>query len=561
MEQRLAGIWDAPTKAKVKQALLGTGVPYAPDTYQRVEATLDGYASTWVRMRTEVCEAAGQPQASQPGNLAVLQESCLERRRGRLRALTELLAGGPDKELVGQAVQAAQALPMLEYCMDAEALTAAVPPPEDPELRARVEALEEQVDRLESLYEAGKYPEGLAAGEALLKQVEPVPYPPLHGHLLYVLSELREPGGDYEGAKELARRAIVAAAEGKDARLVAKAWSQLIFILGSRQARHEETMQLSLALESAVALAGDPLIQADADNTLGNALTMQDRYEEARQRHARALAVREEILGLEHPHTTLSLSNLGRALQGLGRYEEARQAHARALALRERFLGPELPGNFFAINYLGHVLVAMGRYEEAREAYGRAIALREKALGPGDPRRDYSLAGLGRVSWALGRHEEARQTYERALALREKALGSHSADLCPILNGLGTVLRDLGRYEESRQQHERALAIQEKALGTMSPKIASSLLGLSELQLALGQPARALPLLERALKLASVEDRAEVQLALARALWDTRQDLPRARSLATQAQEHWREIGHPSNLSRATQWLAAHPGP
>ena len=63
LRQRLTGIWDAPTKSRVKQAMLSTGVPYAADTYQRVEGLLDGYASTWVRMRTEVCEAESPTQA------------------------------------------------------------------------------------------------------------------------------------------------------------------------------------------------------------------------------------------------------------------------------------------------------------------------------------------------------------------------------------------------------------------------------------------------------------------------------------------------------------------
>ena len=231
----------------------------------------------------------------------VLQESCLERRRSQLRALTELLASGPDPALVGQAVQAAQALPMLEYCADAQALTAAVPPPEDPALRARVEALQEQVDRQEALYEAGKYPAGLALGEALLKEAEALPYPPLQARVLYVLSELKEPGGAYEESKALAQRAILVAAQGKDSQLVARAWSQVLLILGSRQGRYEEALKLSLALETAVALSDDPLTRADADNTLGNALHYLDRFEEARQHHERALKIREKLLGSEHP--------------------------------------------------------------------------------------------------------------------------------------------------------------------------------------------------------------------------------------------------------------------
>ncbi|MCY1013552.1 serine/threonine-protein kinase [Nannocystis pusilla] len=558
MERQLAGVWDTDTRARVTQALAAADVPYAADTAQRAAALLDGYADAWVRMRTEVCEVAGRDSA-RPGSLAALRESCLERRRSRLRALTELLAGGPDRRRVDQAVQAVQALPALDYCADAEALTAAVPPPEDAAVRARVEALEAQADRLEALYEAGEYPEGLALGEALLREVEPVGYAPLHARVLFVMAKLREPTGDYEGAKALARQAIVAAAQGKDTRLGARAWSQLLFVIGARQARGEEALALSLALEAAVELADDPVVRSDADNTLGLTFVNLDRFEEARQRHARALALRERALGPEHPYTTLSLGNLGRALQGLGRYEEARRTHERALALREKVLGPEHPTNAFSLNYLGAALAGLGRYEEAKDAYERALALRERAVGPGDPVAHGILTGLGSALAALGRPDEAREAHERALALREQTLGPESPHLALALNGLGRALRDLGRFEAARLHHERALALQEQALGPLHPNLAATLLGLAELELALGRPTQALPLLERALPLAPVEERANVQLALARALWESQQDRARARSLATEAEAHWRELGHQPNLARAALWLATHP--
>ncbi len=559
MERHLRDVWDPATKARVEQALLATGVPHAAATAQRVSAALDGYASAWVTMRAEVCELAGPEQAGQSGSLVALRESCLERRRSRLRALTELLASGPDRELVDQAVQAAQSLPPLDYCADTEALTAAVPPPEDPMVRARVEVLEQQADRLEALYEAGKYPQGLALGEQLLRQVEAVPHAPLHARVLFVMAMLREPTGDYEESKALAQRAIVAAAQGKDTRLGARAWSQLLFVLASRQGRGDEALRLSLALEAAVELADDPVVRADADNTLGIMFTVLERYEEARRRHARALALRERMLGAEHPHTMLSLTNLGRALVGLGRYEEGRQALERAMVVRARVLGPEHPANAFSLIHLGGALLALGRHEEARDAHERALAMREKAIGPDDPAIHGLLTGLGNTLSALGRYEEAHRVLERALALREQA-GSDDQQLALVLNALGRSLRELGRHEEAQRRHERALTLQEEALGPFHASLAASLLGLGELALARDEAAEALPLLERALTLASVEDRANVQLALAEALWATRRELPRARGLATEALEHWRDLGHRPNLARVSRWLASHPG-
>ncbi len=229
-------------------------------------------------------------------------------------------------------------------------------------------------------------------------------------------------------------------------------------------------------------------------------------------------ALREKLLGPEHPHTTLSLNNLGRVLLGLGRYEEARPLHERALALREKALGPEHPINSVLPQQQGLTL-GLGRYEEARRLHERALALREKALGPEDPLSAHTLIHLGGALWKLGHYEEARQRYERALALREKAVGP------------------------------------------THPRLAAALLGLGELELARGRPAEAMAPLERALALAQGSDLADVRFALARALWDTERDVPRASALATQAQEYWRGLGHTPNFTRLTGWLAEHPGP
>jgi serine/threonine-protein kinase len=569
LERRLAGVWDPSVKARVEQALLGSGVPYAQDTATRVVRELDGYTGGWLQQRRELCLVAGRGGHTQAQGLMLLQESCLERRRSQLRALTELLSRAADRALMDKAVQAVQALPPLEYCTDGKALIAAVAPPEDPTVRAKVEALQEQVDRLEALLEAGHYQEGIAQADVLRPQVEAVGYAPLLARTLFLGARLRSGAGDFPNAEQWLRRAMVAAAEGKDRALLARAWGDLIMLVGDSEGRYQEALLLRPAMENIVELADDDWIRASALDSLGTALMGMGKYEEAgqvfgralelrlktgpeenlgvassfnnlgavmfylgkyeeaRERYARALALREKILGPEHPRVARSLSNLGNALRELGRYEEARQVHARALSLREKALGSEHPDVAGSLNNLSAVLEELGRYQEARDAQARVLAIWEKTLGPEHPDVALALSNLGVISSQLGEHEEARKLHERALALQQKVLGPEHPEIPNTLSNLGDALRKLGRYAEAREKYTRALALQDKVLPPDHPDRAELLLGLGRLGLDQHRPAEALPFLERALKLTPEGLRAEIQAEAERASrWITERKRP-----------------------------------
>jgi serine/threonine-protein kinase len=81
---------------------------------------------------------------------------------------------------------------------------------------------------------------------------------------------------------------------------------------------------------------------------------------------------------------------------------------------------------------------------------------------------------------------------------------------------------------------------------------------MGRLLLVQGKPAEALPLLESALKLASINERPQVQVPLALALWDSHGDRARANELATQAREYWSRAGRKADAERASQWLKQH---
>jgi eukaryotic-like serine/threonine-protein kinase len=146
---------------------------------------------------------------------------------------------------------------------------------------------------------------------------------------------------------------------------------------------------------------------------------------------------------------------------------------------------------------------------------------------------------------------------DRARAILERALGPKHPNLAIAIGRLGRAQVCAGELELAGHHLERARALLERALGPRSLEVFEPLLGLGELELARGHPEEALPHLERALELAPPADRPQVQLTLARALQATKAGRPRARELATEALEHYQQVGNRKGAAEASRWLAA----
>jgi tetratricopeptide (TPR) repeat protein len=196
--------------------------------------------------------------------------------------------------------------------------------------------------------------------------------------------------------------------------------------------------------------------------------------------YERALAIRENLLGPEHPGTASSLNNIGGLFQDQWDAALARRYYERALAIREKVLGPEHPDTAQSLNNLGFLLWSVDDFAGARPYYERALAIREKALGPGHPdhpehsghSRDLarSLNNLGCLLFSLGDHAAARPLYERALAMRERVLEPPGhPDTARSLNNLGFLLASQGDPAAARPYYARALAILEARLGATHP--------------------------------------------------------------------------------------------
>jgi len=241
------------------------------------------------------------------------------------------------------------------------------------------------------------------------------------------------------------------------------------------------------------------LARADWLLELGNHLSTLADYDEARSTLQQALAIREAILGPEHPDVATNVNNLGTVLQDLGELSEARACHERALKIDEAAFGPEHPKVATDVNNLGSVLEDLGEVAEARWCFERALKIDEAAFGPEHPEIATDVNNLGSVLQDLGQLSEARACYERALRIGEASFGPEHPRVAMVVNNLGSVLQDLGELSEARACHERALKIDEAAFGPEHPKVARDVSNLGSVLAALGELPEARACYERAL--------------------------------------------------------------
>jgi tetratricopeptide (TPR) repeat protein len=137
----------------------------------------------------------------------------------------------------------------------------------------------------------------------------------------------------------------------------------------------------------------------------------------------RTLAIRENVLGPEHPSTATSVEQLALCLETQGDYAAARALYERALVLCEKQLGPEHLVTAAILSHLGIALNAQGDYAAARALYERSLAICEKQFGPEHLDTATCLNNLSGILLAQGDYAAARPCIERALAIRMKQLG------------------------------------------------------------------------------------------------------------------------------------------
>ena len=127
----------------------------------------------------------------------------------------------------------------------------------------------------------------------------------------------------------------------------------------------------------------------------------------ARPLYERALAIRENVLGPEHPQTAASLSNLAGLLRDDGRADEAELLFRRVLAIYEKTLGLGHSQTQRCASHYARLLLATGRASDALDLAQAALATHKASFGPNHTWTKDSARVTADALAALGRAAEA----------------------------------------------------------------------------------------------------------------------------------------------------------
>ncbi len=240
---------------------------------------------------------------------------------------------------------------------------------------------------------------------------------------------------------------------------------ELAAVLGDKMGRLDDARVWARHAETALASIGGPEGETHARLLLAVAAADLRRgdFEGSRRSAERALALRRELHGDEHPGVALAELGLGKALAQLGRLDDAAACFERALAILERALGPEHIDLAGAYHDLGLVSTQRGDFSTARTNEERALAIRQLWLPPDHPDIATALVGLSYVDLGLQRYDDAVMELERALAIREAKFGQTHPAVAATLAALAQVASKRGDCREAIGFLERALAVSERA--------------------------------------------------------------------------------------------------
>jgi eukaryotic-like serine/threonine-protein kinase len=281
-----------------------------------------------------------------------------------------------------------------------------------------------------------------------------------------------------------------------------------LFQGGDASAGPAEDLRVATLLDrgrdEAQSLNGDPEMQADMWETLGNIYRKLGDPQQADALLTAALDKRRATLGTEHRKVAQSLVALGMVKKDEAKLDEAEGLVRQGLAMDRTVLSSSDPTTKPAIASamvaLGSVLEAKGNYAEAIRELEDALKMQPRTETPGSELAA-NVRELANVHFYAGHYAVADSLNHQVLSMHRILFGERHPELAEDLNNLGAIQHELGNLHEAELDYRKSLGITEAWYGAEHANTAADLTSLGRTLVMEKQYEEAKLVLERALQI------------------------------------------------------------
>lgn len=310
----------------------------------------------------------------------------------------------------------------------------------------------EELTRVRLLHQLGRYPEALAALDAL----QPRLLAGDRGTRLAQATAMHQRGLELQALNRRGEaRAAYEAAHGSRMRL-----------LGAGDRR---TQEVAMSLVSLHVLEG--------------------RLDDAGRLARTTLADIRRTAPPRDPLRARALDALAMVLANTGPLAEAEALRREELALRTTVYGAEHPGTVGAANDLASVLYAQRRFDQAAALFRQVLSMRRKQFGDAHPGVATVANNLATCELESGRAAQGQPLAEEALRIRMAKYGPRHHATATSLHTLGAI--ELDRSDAKALGHLRqSVESWEAAMGKDTRSAAGALRDLARAKIVFGKPDR-----------------------------------------------------------------------
>ncbi len=449
-------VWDRAGRARAEAAFTRSQLDYATEAWHRVDAGLEVYAADLRASYGSACEAAHA--GTQSPQLVDRRAACLDRRTQRLRSLVRIL-GEATPTTVERSLGAAEGLPRVEVCEDADRMLAGAEPPTDPAVAERVTTLRAGLAEVQTRVDTGIAATADDSSARLLAEAESLDYPPIHAEALLARARVLD-GLQPKDAGPLLERAYRVALQADDDPLAAEVLTALLYNKSYRQkVELRDTGWMATSTGWAQRGTLEPRYRAGLWRGLAIAHAQFGRLDQASTLLEQALTTMIEAYGPDHPRLATVLGDLGSQRRKVGKLDAARQAYARAIAIVEQARPATHPTLGYLLLNLGNVDLDEQRFGAARGRFERALAIFRGSRPVGHADIQGVIRRLAEAEIRLGLVDEGLARSTAQLAETEAREGPNSEAAIRAQLDHGALLFEHRRDAEALAAFESALDV------------------------------------------------------------------------------------------------------